>query len=113
MRLVGLAHRPVRNLRDLRWLEGTCFGRSSQTVEEPHLTEKVTVLHQGDNRFAAIDRLVRDGDAAAHDDVQRVGFLVLGEQDVTSPKRFFDGDYCEFAEDGFVDVSEQIDRSEK
>ncbi len=100
--------RSVGNLRDLRRFEGTRLGRSTHAVEKPHLAKEVAVFHEGNYRLTSVDRLVRDGDTARDDDVQRVGVLTFRKQNVASPQRLFGRCGGKFRCDARVDIAKQI-----
>ena len=77
-------------------------------IEQRHLAEQVTGLHQCDDRLAAVGRTIADGDAATDHDVEIVGLVALEEQDVASPElpqlgRCGDGDDL-----AVVEVGEQV-----
>jgi hypothetical protein len=100
-RLVGHRH-------DDRLLERPCFGRTTERVEQGHLSEEVTALHQRDHRLSTIDRLVRDSDAAAGHDVEVVGDVVLLEQLVAPAQAVFGGTLAEPFERRRVDSGEKL-----
>ena len=87
-RLVGHGHYD-------RLFERPCFGRTTERVEQWHLAEEITALHEGDHRFSAIDRLVRDGNATTGHDVEIIGGVVLFEQLVASAQAMFGGAVAE------------------
>ena len=81
--LQGGAHRRVGNGDDGRELEGTSVG-GTDPVEQPHLAEEVTGLHEGHEGFAAVIGAIGDCHPSAldHEELGRV--LPLTEEDVVA-----------------------------
>ena len=66
-------------------LEGSRIGRTAfALLEQAHLAEQVTILHQGDHRLTAVEGSVGDRDAATDDDVEGARFIILAEEHIAA-----------------------------
>ena len=82
--LEGGPDRLVGNGQDLALLQGTGGRRPSFVEEQAHLTEQLTLAHQGHDRLPTVHGLVGDGHPAGLHDEQLVGLVSLVEQDVVA-----------------------------
>lgn len=81
----GIHHRFEWNGQDSRRFQRPGHCRSWPAIEHAHLAEQVAGFHQGDDGLAMIDR-VGDGDrqAAAQDEMQRLGDVAFVEQHIAA-----------------------------